>query len=86
MAYQLSYWESAKTPDTHYELKCIRLKSINEIMPLALPHNRPKGTSLITVNRTDSRSTWEKIVWDKDWEPNHTPDLRLRKSKGYNRK
>lgn len=65
MSYQLHYWESAPTPDTHYELKVIRLKSIEEVFTLALPHNRPSKTTLITLDRSDRQSNIEKIVWEK---------------------
>lgn len=69
MAYTLTYWENGNEPDTHYELKSIRLKSINEAFNLALPHNRPNKTSLVTVerHRNYKGSRWidEKTVWEK---------------------
>ena len=52
MAYRLSYWE-VKDKDTAYELKSIRLTSVNEVMPLSLPHNRPSNTDCIMLERTD---------------------------------
>jgi hypothetical protein len=64
MAYVIHYWESGKDKDTHYELKATRLKSINEVYPLSLPHNRPMNCSLITVDRTDKQSNIEKIIWE----------------------
>lgn len=68
MAYTLQYWEE-KDKDTHYELKSIRLKSINEAFPLALRHNRPANTALITVSRHRNYKgkKWidEKTVWEK---------------------
>lgn len=73
MAYILHYWELSKvarTPDDCDELKNVRLKSLEEAYPLALPHNRPSGTVLITVDRSDRKSEREIIVWDKNWEPN----------------
>ena len=51
MAYTLTYWENGNSPDSHYELKHIRLKSIIEAFTLALPHNRSLKTSLITIER-----------------------------------
>ena len=64
MAYVLHYWER-KDADTHYELKAIRLRSIEEAYPLSLIHNRPRGTDLITVDRSDRQSNIEKIIWSK---------------------
>jgi hypothetical protein len=66
MAYILDYWEVGLTKDTHYSLKTVRLKSVNEIYPLSLPHNRPNKTNLITVNRTDRQSNIELIVWESN--------------------
>ena len=51
MAYVLSYWQ-VKDLDTAYELKSVRLKSVNEVMPLSLEHNRPRGTDCIMLERT----------------------------------
>ena len=69
MAYTLTYWHDDGKPDAHYELKHIRLKSIEEAFTLALPHNRPSGTSLITVerHRNYKGKRWidEKTVWEK---------------------
>lgn len=68
MAYTLTYWERGINADTHYELKSVRLKSINEATPLALPHNRPPKTALVTVERHRNYKgrSWidEKIVWE----------------------
>jgi hypothetical protein len=64
MAYRLTYWESGRNADTHYELKNIRLRSVEEVSSLALQHNRPSGTTLITLERTDRQSNIEKIVWE----------------------
>lgn len=68
MAYTLSYWE-AKDEHTHYQLKQVRLKSINEAFSLALPHNRPSNTALILLerHRNYKGKKWvdEKIVWEK---------------------
>ena len=60
MAYKLSYWQ-VKDADTAYELKSIRLKSIEEVMPLSLPHNRPKGTDCILLERTDKTVGRDKV-------------------------
>lgn len=65
MAYVIHYWEQGKDKDTHYELKCVRLKSINEAYPLSLPHNHPKGTVLVTVDRSDRQSVHEKILFER---------------------
>jgi len=69
MAYHLSYWKTAPTPDTHYELRRVRLKSIEEVTSLALPHNRPKGTSLILLEmpRSYKSKHWidERTVWEE---------------------
>ena len=81
MAFTLTYWEE-KDKDTHYELRSVRLKSINEAFPLALPHNRPDKTALITVERHRNYKgrRWidEKTVWEKgmDYPANvvHRPD------------
>lgn len=59
----MDYWKE-QDKNTHYSLKTIRLKSVNEIQTLALPHNRPNGTNLITINRTDNQSHIEHIVWE----------------------
>ncbi len=64
----LEYWEKdGPAPDAYSQLKQIRLKSIVEAFPLSLPHNRPKGTALITVSRyrTDKGYYTEKTVWEK---------------------
>jgi len=67
MAYTLTYWETGKGEDTYWELKHIRLSSIEEAFTLALPHNRPAKTSLITVERhrlyKGKRWISEKTVW-----------------------
>ncbi len=63
MAYQLTYWESDGSG--HAELRNVRLKSIQEAFPLSLEHNRPNGTSLITVDRTDDQSENEMIIWEE---------------------
>lgn len=52
MAYKLTFW-TVKDSDTAYELKSIRLKSVNEVFSLSLPHNRPAGTDFILQERTD---------------------------------
>lgn len=52
MAYKLTFWQ-VKDKDTAYELKSVRLKSVNEVMPLSLPHNRPQNTDFILLERTD---------------------------------
>lgn len=52
MAYKLTYWQ-VKDADTAYELKSVRLKSVNEVQPLSLPHQRPQGTDFILLERTD---------------------------------
>lgn len=65
MAYVLHYWETGSNPDTHLELKSIRLKSIQEAWPLSLTHNRPNGCTLVTVDRTDNESNIEKIIWQQ---------------------
>jgi hypothetical protein len=63
--YILDYWA-----DDHgrgqIALKTIRLKSIQEAYPLSLEHNRPIGTVLITVNRSDHQSVHEKEIWRKE--------------------
>lgn len=85
MAYTLTYWESADKPETHYELKHIRLKSIEEAFTLALPHNRPSNTSLITVERTRNYKgkKWidEKIVWEKGLSEPVSPVKRPNRTK-----
>lgn len=70
MAYRLSYWESDGNKDQAYaELKSVRLKSIEEAFPLALAHNRPSRTALVTLerHRNYKGKQWidEKIVWEK---------------------
>ena len=69
MALTLTYWAEDNGPDAHYELKHIRLKSIIEAFTLALFHNRPNRTSLITIerHRNYKNKQWisEKIVWEK---------------------
>jgi len=71
MAYRLSYWEE-KDPVTHYELKCVRLKSIEEAYSLALPHNRPKRCDLVLLERDRNYKgrKWidEKTVWARGME------------------
>lgn len=52
MAYNLTYWK-VTSPNTAEELKSIRLKSVDEVMPLSLPQNRPKDTNCILLERTD---------------------------------
>ena len=69
MAYTLTYWASDRAPRQHYELRHVRLRSINEAFTLSLPHNRPSGTSLITLerHRNYKGQKWieEKTVWEK---------------------
>lgn len=69
MALTLTYWESDGKPDAYSELKHIRLKSIEEAFTLALPHNRPSNTALITLDRHRNYKgrKWisEKVVWEK---------------------
>lgn len=69
MALRLTYWEDGNDKDTHLALREVRLKSIEEAFTLALPHNRPNRTSLITMGRTDGQSVIEKTVWERgmDW-------------------
>lgn len=77
MAYTLTYWKEENNPESHYEIKSVRLKSINEAVPLALEHKRPVGTDLITVerHRNYKGNRWidEKTVWDKN-NPNEIID------------
>lgn len=67
MAYMLQYWREVG-PDAHDEIKAVRLKSIIEATPLALAHNRPEGTDLVTVSRHRNYRgrKWidEKTVWE----------------------
>lgn len=65
MAYRLTYWENGNNPETHYALREVRLKSIQEAYPLSLEHQRPINCTLITVDRTDNQSYMEKIIWEK---------------------
>lgn len=68
MAYILDYWGKGtnyhKDIDNLDSLKTVRLKSINEAFPLSLPHNRPSGTIMIGVTRSDKQSVYEKVIWD----------------------
>ena len=68
MAYTLSYWENGSDKETHYQIKQVRLKSVNEAFTLALPHNRPNKTTLVILerHRNYKNSKWidEKIVWE----------------------
>jgi hypothetical protein len=77
MAYNLTYWASDGKPDAYSELKHIRLKSIEEAFTLALPHNRPSGTALITVerHRNYKGKKWiaEKTVWEKGMDYPSSP-------------
>ena len=69
MAYILHYWEEdGREPEAYAELRSVRLKSLEEAFPLALPHNRPLKTALVTVDRSDRQSEQELIVWDVLWE------------------
>lgn len=61
MAYRLSYWKADGAGQA--ELKGVVLKSVEEAFPLSLPHNHPKGTVLVTMNRTDHQSVHEKVLW-----------------------
>lgn len=70
MAYQLVYWEKdGLEPEAYAEIKHIRLSSIEEVFTLALPHNRPINTALITLDRHRNYRgrKWidEKIVWER---------------------
>lgn len=73
MAYILHYWR--RDGNGQSELKAKRLKSINEAFPLSLPHNRPAGTVLITVDRSDNQSNIEKVIWTESGyvDPCNTP-------------
>jgi hypothetical protein len=62
MAYRLTYWADDRGKG-QYALKEYRLKSVQEIPSLVLDHQRPSGTVLVTVNRTDGQSSLEKIAW-----------------------
>lgn len=65
MAYQLHYWTDDNGKG-QVELRCIRLKSVEEVFTLTLEHNRPSGTVLITLDRSDKQSNREQIVWQKE--------------------
>lgn len=78
MAYQLHYWEQGNNKDTHYELKCVRLRSLDETFPLSLVHNRPKNTVLITLDRSDKQSNIEKIIWESGMDYPASPKVRNR--------
>lgn len=62
--YKLSYWKVV-SKDGADELKSIRIKSINEIHPLALPHNRPPECNAVVLERTDrtGQGKYDKLVW-----------------------
>ncbi len=86
MAYQLVYWEKdGPQPDAYAELKHIRLKSVEEAFTLALPHNRPNGCALITLDRHRNYKgkKWidEKTVWEKGLSEPINPIKRPRKTK-----
>jgi hypothetical protein len=84
MALTLSYWETAG-PETHYQLKEIRLKSIEEAFTLALPHNRPSKCTLITLERYRNYKgkKWisEKTVWEVGMDYPANVIVRPRKTK-----
>lgn len=84
MAYTLRYWQ-AHDLDTHSELKSTRLSSIEEAVPLALEHNRPPNTALITVerHRNYKGKKWidEKIVWSKKSDRVISPVIRSHRTK-----
>lgn len=65
MAYQLHYWADDNGKG-QIELRCTRLKSVEEVFPLTLEHNRPSGTVLITMDRTDRQSIVEQVIWTKE--------------------
>jgi len=87
MSYLLTYWENGNNPDTHYQLKQVRLKSIEEAFTLALVHNRPAKTSLILVERHRNYKgrKWidEKTVWDKTMDYPANVVKRPKKTKRY---
>lgn len=60
MAYNLTYWTVQDTV-TAYQLKQTRLKSVNEIMPLNLKHNRPNGTDFILLERSEKNVGRKKV-------------------------
>jgi hypothetical protein len=64
MAYRMTYWADDNGRG-QFALKEYRLKSVQEIPSLILDHQRPEGTVLVTVGRTDGQSPIEKIVWQK---------------------
>jgi len=76
MSYILHYWQSDGSG--HSELRSVRLRSIEEAFPLALRHNRPTNCSLITIDRSDNQSNWEKIIWEPSYE---YPQIPRRKGK-----
>lgn len=66
MAYELNYWEKNNyrgNPDDFDCLKTVRIKSIEEVQSLSLPHNRPDNTNMITLDRTDRQSNVSRIIW-----------------------
>lgn len=85
MAYRLTYWEAANTPETHYQLKSVRLKSIEEVFTLSLPHNRPANTSLILLERDRNYKgkKWidEKTVWERGMDYPENPIRRPNRTK-----
>jgi hypothetical protein len=85
MAYTLTYWEDSNDSETHYQIKVVRLKSIEEAFTLALPHNRPLKTTLILLerHRNYKNKKWidEKIVWEKGMDYPESPIVRPTKTK-----
>ena len=65
--YKLTYWKVIRR-DAADELKAVRLKSVEEIHPLSLPHNRPHGTDAIILERTEAKhhGKYDKLVWAND--------------------
>ena len=66
--YKLTYWKVTSMDEAH-ELKSVRLKSVNEIFPLSLPHNRPKGCDAILLERTENKhhGKYDKLVWANEY-------------------
>lgn len=65
--YKLTFWKVANNTSAN-EIKSIRIKSTKEIYPLSLPHNRPKGTDAILLERTDRKGQgkYDKLIWGNE--------------------
>jgi len=85
MSLKLVYWEE-QDKDTHLELKHVVLKSIDEAFPLALAHNRPSKTALITLERYRNYkgNKWidERIVWERTMDYPVSPIKQIKRTKG----